>query len=191
MTSAVGVSCNGVGSLLPARPPICYFARLRHDILHPTSWIGSGRWPSMTTKSSMAHHLVPHPGSEYHMPADVVDRLREEFPFVEVDREAGSDHVGDMITHFLRMKAGYERWKTPPPEAKELEQMIERLSRRRNEAVLVTVADDLSSEFGYVTFVVVPGEPLFFDCSCQQHEEAATSLVERIARNLNYTMKPI
>ncbi len=55
----------------------------------------------------MGHRLKPSDGMPYLAPAEVIERLRDEFACVDADAEAGADHVGDMIAAFLRMKSGY------------------------------------------------------------------------------------
>lgn len=134
----------------------------------------------------MGHRLKPHDGMPYLAPAEVVDRLRDSFGHVDADADAGVDHVGDMIAHFLRMKAGYERWKEPPPYAAEIDAEIERLEAVRSEAVSVVVTENPADEDTSFSFDVIPGEDIVIGYANARHEQVATPLVLRAAESLNY-----
>jgi hypothetical protein len=136
----------------------------------------------------MAHELAPHLGQSFLSLNEVISRLRCEFAQVTVDRQAGSDVVGDMIAAWCNIKAAYRRWREPPSEAARLDQLIDRFSVLRDQAVLIGVCDDPASEFGYIDFTAVPGEPLLVAYCCEQHEDAARPFVARIAAVLNYTV---
>src|SRR5262245_2964556 len=136
----------------------------------------------------MAHRLAPRNGGVFLPPAEVVKRAREEFAYADADAEAGADHVGDMIAHFLRMKAGYARWKNPPSDAAGLDGMIARLEAIRQDAVMLTFGDDPTSEYAYVSSAILPEEPLFIGYCCGQHEDEASPLVRRFAATLQYDL---
>lgn len=139
----------------------------------------------------MAHRLEPHSKQAFLSPDEVLERLRDEFRCVEADREAGADHVGDMIAALLRMKAGQERrpvqYRTH--DVAELDRTIARLEQVREQAISVSVGDDSATEFGQVNFAIVPEEPLLIGYSCRQHEDVATGLSNRIATVLNYAIR--
>ena len=134
----------------------------------------------------MAHRLVPGVGTDYLQPARALELLCDEFPICDGDLSAGADHVHEMIAQFLRMKAGYARWKSPPPHAAELDDLISKLAAVTNDAIMVTVADSATPEYAYLNFAIVPGEPLIIGYCCQQHEVEAAPLVQRLASTLGY-----
>ena len=134
----------------------------------------------------MAHQLAPRQGADFLPPVEVVERVRREFGYADANPQAGADHVGSMIEHFLRRKAGYARWKNPPLESAELDGIISRLESVRNDAIMLTLGDDPASEFGYVDLAVLPNEPLFIGYCCGQHEDEAKLLVMRLASILDY-----
>lgn len=123
----------------------------------------------------MAHRLFPAEGCEYLSALSVVERLRAEFGFVDEDRAAGSDHVGGMIEQFLRMGLPH------------LRAQISTLQSVRDEAVEIHLADDVSEQA--LSFVVIPGEPLFVGYSSEQHEQETRSLLERCAGALGYEVE--
>lgn len=137
----------------------------------------------------MGHRLKPHEGMPYLAPPEVVDRLREWFADVDVDREAGVDHVGDMIVQFLRMKQGYQHWKRPPPEAAQIDEIIARLEAVRNESVQVVITEDPADDDTSLSFAVVPGEDIIIGYANARHERIATPLVMRAAEALNYRIE--
>jgi hypothetical protein len=134
----------------------------------------------------MPHRLAPKPGADYLAPTEIVERVRGEFGYADADIEAGADHVGDMIEHLLRIKAGYARWKNPPPESAELDGAISRLGAVRQDAIMLTFGDDPASEFAYVNLAVLPNEPLIIGYCCGQHEDEAKPLLTRFASALGY-----
>jgi hypothetical protein len=137
----------------------------------------------------MGHRLQPRPGQPFLSPDEVVNRLREELPHVCVDREAGSDHVGDMIVQFLRMKEGYQQRKSPPPEAAKLDEHIERLTRSRGDALYASIDGSPADDDAAISFAVVPGEPIIVGYASRRHEDLATPLIEQVARILEYEMR--
>ena len=139
----------------------------------------------------MGHRLKPNIGMPHLAPSEVVERLRDSFTHVDADRDAGADHVGDMITHFLRMKAGYERWKEPPPYAAEIDEQIARLEAVRSDAVSVEITENPADEDTSFSFAVIPGEDIVIGYANAQHEQVATPLVLRAAEALNYQVEGI
>lgn len=137
----------------------------------------------------MSHRLSPRFDQSWLTPDEVVERLREEFRFVQADREAGADHVGDMIAALLRMKAGRQRGRDASHESSEIDRVIARLELVRDDAMAMSVSDDPASEFEQLEFAIVPGEPILIGYSCRQHEDAGTLLAKRVAAALNYDVK--
>ncbi len=139
----------------------------------------------------MAHRLIPTNCASAQRLDELIATLREAFPFVTADREKGSDHIGDMITHYLQMKAGYARWKNPPPLAAEIDPMIERLNGLRENAAFIVVSDDEHDEDRSITFNMVPGEEIIVGYANQKHQNAAGPIAIRVAEVLDYNIKEI
>src|SRR5688572_4791969 len=125
----------------------------------------------------MPHWLLPPDGHEYLSVDDVLDRLRDEFRFVEADAAAGVERVGDWIAQYGRLGRH---------EIPDLERAVERLEQVRGEAVQIALFDDPSSRHAYLSFTLIPGEPLLIDYSSPEHEEAVRPFVERCASALDY-----
>lgn len=119
----------------------------------------------------MAHRLEPPGGQPYWTPDEAIERLREEFAVVEVDREEGKDHVGQMIAKLIELKA---------PQA-----IIDQHVGAQQQAVRVVVSDDMSSD-DFLTFVLMPDEGPFIGYSSAQHEESVAPLLARCATALSY-----
>lgn len=133
----------------------------------------------------MGHRLTP-PAQPSHSLDVLISALREAFPIVEADVEQGSNHIGDMIAHLQKVKAGYARWKTPPAEAAEVDSEIRRLEGLRSNAAFITVATDASNENLVISFNLVPGEDVIVGYANEAHEQAATAIVGKIADVLGY-----
>jgi hypothetical protein len=119
----------------------------------------------------MAHQLAPRPGRPYLSPREIVRRLREEFAYVEPDREAGADHLGDMIVRFLHAGAPLE--------------IVEKHRRAQEQAVRIVIADEPTGD-AYLDFVAMPDEGLFIGYESAEHEESARALLRRCAGALGY-----
>lgn len=135
----------------------------------------------------MGHRLTPPEGSTRSL-CDLVNSLREAFPFVQADKEAGSDHIEDMIATFLKIKAGYARRKIPPPQAVEIDITIQRLEGLRERAAFITVADDEFDDDRCVSFNLVPGEDVLIGYANQTHQDVASAITRRIADVLGYCL---
>lgn len=133
----------------------------------------------------MGHRLKP-PEQETRSLRDLVDSLCDAFSFVAANEDEGSDHIGDMITHFLKIKASYARLKNPPQEAAEIDAMIERWEGLRENAAFVTVADNEFDEDQCVSFNLVPGEDIIIGYANQKHQAVASELTRQIADVLGY-----
>ena len=145
--------------------------------------------PSIDVES-MGHRLTPTERSPQTL-LDLVTLLRDQFPFVDADQEKGSDHIGDMILQFMKIKSGYERWKNPPPQAAEVDVMIQRFNALRENAAFVTVAEDEFDDDRRVSFNLIPGEDIIIGYASQKHQDSATALTERIADKLGYCVHPL
>ena len=119
----------------------------------------------------MAHRLEPPEGRPYWTPDEAIERLREEFAEVEVDREEGVDHVGAVIAKLVELGA---------PQA-----IIDAQVAAQQQAVRVVIADDPTSG-AFLTFVLVPNEGPFISYVSAQHEESVAPLLARCARALTY-----
>ena len=71
----------------------------------------------------MSHSLSPNSSTPIAPLNEMLERLREEFPVFESDREKGDDLIGDMIAHWLKMKKTWESW-GKPRDTTELSEMI-------------------------------------------------------------------
>ncbi|MBX3450846.1 MAG: hypothetical protein KF777_14870 [Planctomycetaceae bacterium] len=135
----------------------------------------------------MGHRLKPTERASRHLD-DLVDSLRGAFALVEADAEKGSAIVGDMIAHFLKVKDGYSRWKTPPPQAAEIDALIARFESLREQAAFITLANDESDDDRRISFNLVPGEDIIMGYATPRHEAVVTALTKRVADVLGYEM---
>lgn len=125
----------------------------------------------------MSFQLGP-PDYRSYLPVDeLLGRLRAEFPFVSVDREAGADHVAPLLLQGESAPA-------PNPG------FVERLRRMRAEAVRVIVADSADSCDGHLSFVVMPESSLWIGFESETHAIASAGLVDRCCRVLGYIVSP-
>jgi hypothetical protein len=120
----------------------------------------------------MAHRLYPIKDGENLEPEEIVRRLRAEFDFVDADREAGMEHVANMLKQFQRMNA-------PPP-------IIDAHRAMLGKAIRVIISDREDFEDDYLTFTAMPNEYPFVSYSSRQHEDAAALLLERACKILGY-----
>lgn len=138
----------------------------------------------------MGHRLKPTERASRHLD-DLVDSLRGAFALVEADSAKGSELVGDMIAHFQKVKDGYSRWKTPPPQAAEIDTLIAHFEALRDQAVFITLADDESDGDRRISFNLISGEDIIMGYANQRHEAVATALTKRMADVLGYEMTPL
>ncbi len=108
--------------------------------------------------------------------AEIVARLQDEFAIVDVDPEAGRDHVGDVITATLRFPDSVP-WKVD---------RIAHLRSIQEAAAYVVFGDDPVVTVGCC---LLPSEDLFFG-SPDALDGGGRSLVERAAEVLGYTLQP-
>jgi hypothetical protein len=125
----------------------------------------------------MAHSLTPPPGTPHLSPEEIVRRLREEFAYVEVDREEGGDFVGNMVAKLIELKA---------PQA-----VIDQHMAARDHAFSIFIADAPASTEVYLQFVAMPEKGPFISYHSRQHQEAAKPLLDRCAHALDYTCQLI
>jgi hypothetical protein len=137
----------------------------------------------------MAHRLTPTERSSRRTSDELIVALRDAFPFVEIDRERGSDVVGDTLVALLRMKSGYSRWKDPPPDVARIDSTIARLNELRGQAVFVTVAEAAGDQDRRISFNLIPGEDIIVGYANQKHQDTATPIAIRVAEILGYDVK--
>jgi hypothetical protein len=135
----------------------------------------------------MGHRLTP-PAHAPRSLDELISALREVFPIVEVDFEQGGNHIGDMIDHLQRVKAGYTRWKTLCPEADEVDSEIRRLEEQRSNAAFITVGTGANNKNLMISFNLVPGEDVIVGYANEAHERAATAISREIADVLGYSV---
>ena len=105
---------------------------------------------------------------------DVIRRLRDEFEVVDVDPDAGRDHVAAMIAATLRFDDSI------PIKHEQLA----RLQSVQEGAAYVSFGDDLGK---MASCCVMPDSELFFD-SRDEIDGPARPLVERAGAALGYTV---
>jgi hypothetical protein len=101
-------------------------------------------------------------------------RLQDEFDVVEVDRDAGRDHVASMIAATLRFS----------DDIPIKQEQLAKLQSVQDAAVYVSFGDDLGLVAGCC---VMPDTELFFG-SPDEVDGPARPLVERASAALGYTL---
>ena len=119
----------------------------------------------------MSHRLEPIDDQSYLAPSDVVERLREEFGFVEADQDEGDNIVGDTIAKLIELNAPQE--------------IIDQQRAAQSRSISVVITDELTAD-DFLRFTVKPDEGILIGYSSGQHEAAVRPLVERCATALNY-----
>jgi hypothetical protein len=118
--------------------------------------------------------LFPYEGHDWLPMDEVLDRMRTEFRAVDVDPDAGQDHVGDMITATLRFS---DTLSFKQAQLADLQSV-------RETAVWVTFRDSDDVE---AACCLMSDRDLFFD-SPDEINGPARKLVERLAGALNYEL---
>ena len=116
--------------------------------------------------------LFPNEGHDALPVQTVIRRLREEFNLVDVDWDAGQDHVASMIAATLRFSDSL-------PGKQE---RIEWLQSIQNDSVYVSFGDELDL---MASCCVQPESELFFDSSDVLHGPGRP-LLDRAAHALGY-----
>jgi hypothetical protein len=106
---------------------------------------------------------------------DVIRRLQDEFNLVDVDPDAGQDHVSAMIAATLRFSD------VVPGK----QERIKWFQSVQDAAILVTFGDDLHT---VASTCVMPHSELFFG-SADEVDGPAHPLVERAAVALGYRLR--
>jgi hypothetical protein len=112
------------------------------------------------------HDVLPVP--------EVVKRLQDEFEVVDIDSDAGRDHVAGKIAATLRL----------PDCIPDKQQRLERLQAIRDKSLHVSFGDDWGL---LASCYVIPDSELVFDGSFEV-QGPARSLVERAAGALGYIL---
>ena len=118
--------------------------------------------------------LLPHEGHDALPVSEVIERLRDEFDFVDTDPDAGQDHVAGMIAATLRF----------PDDLPGKQERLAWFQAIQDDAVVVTFGDDVGV---VATCCVKPDSELFFD-SPDEVDGPARPLLDRAAAVLNYTV---
>ena len=118
--------------------------------------------------------LLPPAGRDTLSVKEVVRRLRDEFNVVDVDPDAGHDHVAGMIAAMLRLSDSL-----PGKQDR-----LAWLQSIQNDAVYVSFGDDLGV---VASCCVQPDSELFFD-SHDATYGPARPLLDRAATALGYTV---
>lgn len=118
--------------------------------------------------------LFPPEGRNALPVEEVIRRLRNEFNLVDVDPDAGQDHVAGMIAATLRFSDSL-------PGKQE---RLAWLQSVQNDAVYVSFGDALGV---IASCCVKPGSELFFD-SPDEIDGPARPLLQRAANALEYTL---
>jgi hypothetical protein len=118
--------------------------------------------------------LFPFEGQDWLPIDEVLDRMRTEFRFLDVDSDGGQDHVGDMIAATLRFSDDL-----PHKQAQ-----LADLQSVRDSAVYVTFGD---SDDVVGSCCLMRERAVFFD-NPDEINGPARKLVERLAGALNYEL---
>jgi len=125
----------------------------------------------------MAHRLVARDNHRYLSPRVVVARLVSEFPCVASSEEDGRRYVRGLIQQLQAIKQIGDI----PVDS----EYLDRLEKAQNGAIYVYF-EDWSFENVYLGMAVIPGEPLFFIYASSAQEKAASPLLLRCAKALDY-----
>jgi hypothetical protein len=127
----------------------------------------------------VAHELTPKPGRLPLSIAEITQRLRDAFAYVELDVERASRELAESARHMAR---------TGWPHFTEAD--IQRAKDSIGRAVYVIVADDVHADVAYLSFLVEPDhERVFIGYESGAHEEASRELRNRLARILDYDIE--
>jgi hypothetical protein len=123
--------------------------------------------------------LVANSADAYLTPWKVVNCLKAEFAYVEVDGEEGHRHVLETIG---RIQAAKSRRYTG-------HQVVEHLARVKSRALFVCFGDDAGHDLTALDTYVIPGMPLTFEYASATHKVAAQPLLIRCTAALGYNMR--
>jgi hypothetical protein len=130
----------------------------------------------------MPHRLLPHSGT-FLTPREIVRRLALEFEALDANADLGRDHVRNILTYLLGLKAG---GRVPVSDER-----IASLQDAEPQSIALFIADDKYAEYDYLKTCAMPEEPLFFGYSSQRHQDAAWPLIQRCARVLQYEIESL
>ena len=126
----------------------------------------------------MGHRLISKTETGYLSPREVVNRINAVFAYVEASEDEGREHVRDVIAQLQSMM----REGTIPHDR----QYLAHLKRVQDQAIYVYFGDNPGIEIECLSTAVIPGEPILFDYSSPEHEQAARPILERCAIVLGY-----
>ena len=118
--------------------------------------------------------LFPREGSDYLPVEEVIERLRSEFDYVEIDEEEGRDHVGGMIAATLRFSDELP-WK---------QERLKTLQKLQRHSVYIFFGDHSEA---IAAFCFMPDSEMFFG-SPEEVDGAARIIVTRAAQVLKYEL---
>jgi hypothetical protein len=129
----------------------------------------------------MAHNKLSPDDDEFLTPMEVIRRLKNEFRFVQADKDKGKADLQERIWYLQELKSEGKN-----PFGMSIDKQIALHEERLDSAVNITFSDDAQFEKGVLNTTLVPDEPIFFGYTSRSHEEACWPLVQRCAKVLGY-----
>ena len=126
--------------------------------------------------------LLPEDEETYLEPAEVIERLRREFSYVNVDKEKGRECVLEGISRLEDLTSEGEG-----PAGIDLQ--LEYLREGVDDSYYVRVADDPTSKYAFLATSLVPNQPLVFGYGVEhwrERQDASRGLLEKMAEVLGY-----
>jgi hypothetical protein len=127
----------------------------------------------------MPDRLVANHTDAYLPPLAVVNRLKDEFAYVETDGEEGRRYV----------LATIERLTAERSLRQADRDLVQWLERVKNRALFVCFGDNAGSDLALLSTYVIPATPLPFDYASVTHERAVQPLLARCAAALGYEIR--
>jgi len=118
----------------------------------------------------VAHKLVPQDDRPYLVWHEAIARFAEEFAYVTIDRNRGTEQADRIMDRLKEMDA--------PTEA------IDGLLERRKHAASITLGDDAASKTAYLSFLFMPDHEVLIAYHSEEHERESAPLLARLARVL-------
>lgn len=117
--------------------------------------------------------LVPNTGSSWHPVATIIQRAAAEFMCVVTDQKRAMKHLADKLV----------------AEDRDVDQQTaDEYLQPLAESVEMICADDRHADEQFLKCYVVPKQPIEIVYHFEGHEEAAGSLIVRLARVLDYAI---
>jgi hypothetical protein len=122
--------------------------------------------------------LAPREGDRYLHPAEVIDRVKAAFAYVETTDDGARAELLEWMSQ-LAFVAADSRDVAYDNDLARLEQLLDA-------AVYVHFGDDIGNDAALLSMLLVPGEPLFIEESTQLCEKRVRALLEHCAAALGY-----